>query len=229
MLLILNLLFCGYSSIKTINVYQNVKQPFKINNIRYRESINPIFALESSNKWATISENNITNYKGKIIYGNNQLKDILIQSSWTKIDYTYIFNDYPNIYHILASTKINTNHNIDYKIMDNNNILWNTRNLNLNHFNYYLLESGFHNISIWAKANNPVCLCCSKNKGFTNSYQLAIWKEDTDKQIDIYNNSVDLDVLNYNLISNETNEELIDFPVINYKNIINTIEQLYIL
>ena len=141
MLLILNLLFCGYSSIKTINVYQNVKQPFKINNIRYRESINPIFALESSNKWATISENNITNYKGKIIYGNNQLKDILIQSSWTKIDYTYIFNDYPNIYHILASTKINTNHNIDYKIMDNNNILWNTRNLNLNHFNYYLLAN----------------------------------------------------------------------------------------
>lgn len=212
-----------------ISVFKNVNQPFKINNIRYRESINPIFALESSNKWATISENNITNYKGKIIYGNNQLKDILIQSSWTKIDYTYIFNDYPNIYHILASTKINTNHNIDYKIMDNNNILWNTRNLNLNHFNYYLLESGFHNISIWAKANNPVCLCCSKNKGFTNSYQLAIWKEDTDKQIDIYNNSVDLDVLNYNLISNETNEELIDFPVINYKNIINTIEQLYIL
>jgi len=212
-----------------ISVFKNVNQPFKINNIRYRESINQIFALESSNKWATISENNITNYKGKIIYGNNQLKDILIQSSWTKIDYTYIFNDYPNIYHILASTKINTNHNIDYKIMDNNNILWNTRNLNLNHFNYYLLESGFHNISIWAKANNPVCLCCSKNKGFTNSYQLAIWKEDTDKQIDIYNNSVDLDVLNYNLISNETNEELIDFPVINYKNIINTIEQLYIL
>jgi len=212
-----------------ISVFKNVNQPFKINNIRYRESINQIFALESSNKWATISENNITNYKGKIIYGNNQLKDILIQSSWTKIDYTYIFNDYPNIYHILASTKINTNHNIDYKIMDNNNILWNTRNLNLNHFNYYLLESGFHNISIWAKANNPVCLCCSKNKGFTNSYQLVICKEDTDKQIDIYNNSVDLDVLNYNLISNETNEELIDFPVINYKNIINTIEQLYIL
>jgi hypothetical protein len=229
MLLILNLLFCGYSIIKTISVFKNVNQPFKINNIRYRESINPIFALESSNKWATISENNIANYQGNVIYGNNQLKDILIQTTWTKIDYAYIFNDSPNIYHILASTKINTNHNIDYKIMDNNNILWNTRNLNLNHFNYYLLESGFHNISIWAKANNPVCLCCSKNKGFTNSYQLAIWKEDTDKQIDIYNNSVDLDVLNYNLISNETNEELIDFPVINYKNIINTIEQLYIL
>ena len=56
-----------------ISVFENVKQPFKINNIRYRESINPIFALESSNKWATISTHNIANYQGKIIYGNNQV------------------------------------------------------------------------------------------------------------------------------------------------------------
>ena len=208
-----------------ISVFENVKQPFKINNIRYRESINPIFALELSNKWETISENNIANYQGKVVYGNNQLKDILIQTTWTKIDYAYIFNDYPNLYHILGSTKINTNRNIDYKIMDNSNILWKTSDLNLNHFYDYLLESGFHNISIWAKANNPICLCCSKNKGFTNSYQLAVWKEDNDRQIDIYNNSIDLDIVNYNLISNETNEELIDFPEVNYKNIIDTLEQ----
>ena len=209
-----------------ISVFKNVKQPFKINNIRYRESINPIFALESSNKWTTISENNITNYQGKVIYGNNQLKDILIQTTWTKIDYAYTFNDYPNLYHILASTKINTNDYVRYKIMDNNNILWKTHDLNLNHFYNYLLEPGFHNISIWAKANNPLCLCCSKNKGFTNSYQLAVWKEDNDRQIDIYNNSIDLDVLNYNLISNETNKKLIDLPEVNYKNIIDTLEQL---
>ena len=43
-----------------------------------------------------------------LICSDNQLKDILIQTTWTKIDYAYIFNDYPNLYHILASTKINS-------------------------------------------------------------------------------------------------------------------------
>ena len=115
MLLILNLLFCGYLPIKTISVFENVKQPFKINGIRYRESLNPIFALESSNDLDS-SENPGMIYQGNIIYGSNQLKDLIIQNKWKKIDEVPLFNDKDEMYTILASTKLEKDNTLKLRL-----------------------------------------------------------------------------------------------------------------
>ena len=226
MLLILNLLFCGYSSIKTISVFNNVKQPFKINGIRYRESINPIFVLDSVNENFLESDKSGTKEYGNIMYGKNQLKDVVVSDSWEKIDNIVVFNNEDTLFKIIGTTKIEKDIPIDYKIMDNSNVLFKDKTSKFQHFSTYLIDYGLHNITLWARSSIPICICPSKGNGFINSYQLAIWKEDNDRQIDIYNNSIDSDIVNYNLISNETYEELIDFPDVNYKNIIDTLEQL---
>ena len=204
MQLILNLLIYGVSSIKTISVFENVKQPFKINRIPYRESLNPIFALESSNVQDS-SENPSMIYQGNIIYGSKQLKDLIIQNKWKKIDEVPLFNDKDEIYTILASTKLEKDNILEYKIMDNSYTIFNTKTARLKYLNRHLINYGLHNISIWAKANNPICLCCSKNKGFTNSYQLAVWKDYNSKEIEVYNKSYVDQLHNVELITNTTN------------------------
>ena len=203
MQLILNLLIYGVSSIKTISVFENVKQPFKINGIRYRESLNPIFALESSNDLDS-SENPGMIYQGNIIYGSKQLKDLIIQNKWKKIDEVPLFNDKDEMYTILASIKLEKDNILEYKIMDNSYTIFNTKTARLKYLNRHLINYGLHNISIWAKANNPICLCCLKNKGFTNSYQLAVWKDYNEKQLEIYNSSNNDIIDSIELIANET-------------------------
>jgi len=232
MQLILNLLIYGVSSIKTISVFENVKQPFKINGIRIRESLNPIFALESSTDLDS-SDNPDMIYQGNILYGSKQLKDLIIQNKWKKIDEVALFNDKDEMYTILASTNLEKDNILEYKIMDNSYTIFNTKTARLKYFNRHLLNYGLHNISIWAKANNPICLCCSKNKGFTNSYQLAVWKDYNEKQLEIYNrsnnditHSIDF---NTNKTINNTYYNYDNLYNINYSQIIrNTIQNIYI-
>ena len=204
MLLLLNSLICGYSSIKTISVYKNVEQPFKINGIRYRESINPIFALESSSL-DLFTINSSIKYEGNIINGNDQLKDKIITNTWKKIDNVVIYNQQDELYHILASTKLEKNNLISYKIMDNDNIIFEKTTPNLMHLNTYFIDYGIHNISLWAKSILPTCLCCSKDTGFQNSYQLALWKNYNSKEIEVYNKSYVDQLHNVELITNTTN------------------------
>ena len=203
MQLILNLLICGISSIKTISIFENVKQPFKINGIRYRESLNPIFALESSTDLNSSDNPNMI-YQGNILYGRNQLKDLIILNKWKKIDEVGLFNDKDEMYTILASTKLEKDNILEYKIMDNSYTIFNRKTSRLRYVNRHLINYGLHNISLWVKANNPICLCCSKNKGFTNSYQLAVWKDYNEKQLEIYNRSNNDITDSIELITNKT-------------------------
>ena len=210
MLLILNLLFCGYLPIKTISVFENVKQPFKINGIRYRESINPIFVLDSVNENFLESDSSETKEYGNIMYGKNQLKDIVISDTWKKIDNILVFNSEDTLFRIIGTTKIEKDIPIDYKIMDNSNVLFKEKTSKFQHFSTYLIDYGLHNITLWARSSIPTCICSSKGNGFINSYQLAIWKSNNNKQIDVYNYSLDIDLINYNLISNERNKSYIE-------------------
>jgi hypothetical protein len=227
MLLLLNLMICGYSSIKTISVYKNVEQPFKINGIRYRESINPIFALESSSS-DLFTINSSIKYEGNIINGNDQLKDKIITNTWKKIDNVIIYNEQDELYHILASTKLEKNSVISYKIMDNDNIIFEKTTPNLMHLNTYFIDYGIHNISLWAKSILPTCLCCSKDTGFKNSYQLALWKNYNSKEIEVYNKSYIDELHNVELITNTTNSnDYDDFDYlsdINYNEILEHLE-----
>ena len=107
------------------------------------------------------------------------------------------------MYTILASIKLEKDNILEYKIMDNSYTIFNTKTARLKYLNRHLINYGLHNISIWAKANNPICLCCSKNKGFTNSYQLAVWKDYNEKQLEIYNRSNNDIIDSKELIANE--------------------------
>lgn len=220
-------MICGYSSIKTISVYKNVEQPFKINGIRYRESINPIFALESSSS-DLFTINSSIKYEGNIINGNDQLKDKIITNTWKKIDNVIIYNEQDELYHILASTKLEKNSVISYKIMDNDNIIFEKTTPNLMHLNTYFIDYGIHNISLWAKSILPTCLCCSKDTGFKNSYQLALWKNYNSKEIEVYNKSYIDELHNVELITNTTNSnDYDDFDYlsdINYNEILEHLE-----
>ena len=197
-------LITSFVDLKTISVFKNVEQPFKINGIRYRESLNPIFALESSTD-LNYSDNPSMIYQGNIINGNDQLKDKIITNTWKKIDNVVIYNEQDELYHILVSTKLEKNNVISYKIMDNNNIIVEKTTPNLMHLNTYFIDYGIHNISLWAKSILPTCLCCSKDTGFKNSYQLALWKNYNSKEIEVYNTSYIDELHNVELITNTTN------------------------
>ena len=101
-------LITSFVDLKTISVFKNVEQPFKINGMRYRESLNPIFALESSTD-LNYSDNPSMVYQGNIINGNDQLKDKIITNTWKKIDNVVIYNEQDELYHILVSTKLEKN------------------------------------------------------------------------------------------------------------------------
>ena len=231
MLLILNLLFCGYSSIKTISIFNNVKQPFKINGIRYRESINPIFVLDSVNENFLESDRSGTKEYGNIIYGKNQLKDIVISDTWKKIDNIVVFNSEDTLFKIIGTTKIEKDIPIDYKIMDNSNILFEDKTSEFQHFSTYLIDYGLHNITLWARSSIPICICCSKGNGFINSYQLAIWRDYSFKHIEVYNTSKNELLDSINLISNSTdnilNDDYSDLHAITYSSIVNHVSTVF--
>ena len=188
----LKTLFYGYiaSLQNTIKIFKPTINPFYINNIQYRESINHIFALNLKNNYNKYTEEPTFEYTGNIKYGKNKLKDIIISSTWNKIDYLYISRNKPGLTHILASI-----YGIDipltqFKIMDNNNVIWSSNSYNIGHFDLYFLHFGFHNISLWGKSDFNYCICPSKNKVFTMSYQLAAWNNEYEKHVVQYDNTL---------------------------------------
>jgi hypothetical protein len=192
MLLILKTLFYGYTaySLNHVKIFKPTINPFYINNIQYRESINHIFVLDLKHNYNKYTEEPTYEYTGDIKYGKNKLKDVIISSTWNKIDYLYISRNEPGLTHILASI-----YGIDipltqFKIMDNNNVLWSSNSYNIGHFDLYFLNIGFHNISLWGKSDLNYCICPSKKKGFTMSYQLAAWNNEYEKHVVKYDNTV---------------------------------------
>jgi len=192
MLVILKTLFCGYIaySLNHVKIFKPTTNPFYINNIQYRESINHIFVLDFKHNYNKYTEEPTYEYTGDIKYGKNKLKDIIISSTWNKIDYLYISRNEPGLTHILASI-----YGIDipltqFKIMDNNNVIWSSDSYNIGHFDLYFLDIGFHNISLWGKSDLNYCICPSKKKGFTMSYQLAAWNNEYEKHVAKYENTI---------------------------------------
>jgi hypothetical protein len=220
--LFVKLLICGYVTTKpTISVFKPTIQPFFINGIRYRESINPVFALESYNKLYSMTEDPVNQYMGYINYGKNQLHDKIINNEWTKIDNTYVNTYESTLVYILATTKMIYSNYVDYKIMDNENILWKSNHINLNHFHSYIINPGFHNISFWVRSPTPTCLCPSNKKGFSMSYQLAVWKDEEEKQLEVYNSSKNIYIEQEIYITDETNDIESNSYYINTENITN--------
>jgi hypothetical protein len=88
-------IYIPYEKIVVLNTTNN--QPFYINNIHYRESINNIFATKLKNGKYNISTNNYKLYDGNLNNGNPHLEDIYIKSNELKLISTvYSYNKYKN-------------------------------------------------------------------------------------------------------------------------------------
>lgn len=187
-----------------ITVFHPKIQPFLINNIRLRESINPVFVVQTSQDKLNSSEEYTSQYYGKITYGTNQLTDHTIyKDSWNLIDSLLINVKSISSYFILASTQLNSNNIFEYSITDNNVLLDMYYASNLANLNHYMLYPGIHNISMWVKHFKKTHIKPTLNKGFSQCYQLAIWKNN--KQKDVYPYKIDY---NNSLI----NSVVIDIP-----------------
>ena len=202
-----------------IYIFKPVIQPFLINGVRYRESINPIFGLHIKTV-KQISEEPIYTYSGNIQYGNNQLSDITIGSDWTNIDYTYIDKYKDGLVYILATSRLLHTRSLEYKLMDNGVTLWENKNSDLNLFDVFFMKDGLHNISLWTRSDMgrsdvPICLCSSYKNGFSSSYQLIAWEEANNKQIEIIN-ATRIAPVKYTAISNTSDYADIKLPMYEY-------------
>lgn len=205
---IIKSLICKYIlANQQIYVFRPKIQPFLINNIRLRESINPVFAVQTSQLKLNSSEEYTSQYYGKITYGNNQLTDLTVyKDSWNLIDSLLINVKSISSYFILASTQLNSNNILEYSINDNNILLDMYYGSNLANLNHYILYPGIHNISMWVKHYKKTHIKPTLKKGFSQCYQLAIWKNNH-KQKDVYSYN-DYNYNNNSLISGTS----IDIP-----------------
>ena len=197
-----------------IYIFKPTIQPFLINGVRYRESINPIFGLHIKTV-KQLSGGPIYTYSGNIQYGNNQLSDITIGSDWANIDYTYIDKYKDGLVYILATSRLLYPLRLEYKLMDNGATLWENKNSDLNLFDVFFMKDGLHNISLWARSNTRICLCSSYKNGFSSSYQLVAWEETNNKQIELRNASRIVPVKHI-AISNTSYSGDIKLPIYKY-------------
>ena len=197
-----------------IYIFKPTVQPFLIDGVRYRESINPIFGLHLKTV-KQISEGPIDTYYGNIHYGNNQLADITIGSDWTNIDYIYIDKYKDGFVYILATSRLLHPLRLEYKLMDNDVIIWENKISDLNLFDVFFMKDKLHNISLWARSNTQICLCSSYKTGFSSSYQLIAWEENNDKQIELRNASL-ITPVKHIAISNTSDSGDIKLPIYKY-------------
>ena len=182
-MLIINLL--SYSSLMNIAVFRPTTTPFYINNYRYRESINPIFALGFKEPSIHITESPIATYLGYIYYGKRQLHNTVFSDNiWKPIDTIHMSTTPNELIYVLASTS-GLQHSINYKITVDGAIITEQYMKNMNYFNNIIISKGKHVITLWGKSSTPTCLCPSLKNGYSMSYQFAIWKIKSDTK-DVY-------------------------------------------
>ena len=99
------------------------KSPIYVNNIKYRESINPIYFLYFKKGSYNLSQSPISYINNKPIYGKCQLNDIITNNNtWSIIDHLYYYQPFDGFAQILAGSSIFKN-NLHFRIRKNNQIL----------------------------------------------------------------------------------------------------------
>lgn len=158
------------------------KSPIYVNNIKYRESINPIFFLYFKKGNYNISHSPISIINSKPIYGKCQLNDIITNNnSWTIIDNLYYYHPFDGFAQILASSSIFKN-NLHFRIRKNNQILSYYYGNRFKFFEKLWFLKGDVNLFLEAKSNYNFKFYPSLNNGFYNSYQIGLWGNYTKKK-----------------------------------------------
>lgn len=187
----------AYSSLVNIAVFRPTTPSFYVNNYRYRESINPIFALGFKEPSIHITEPPIATYLGHIYYGKRQLQNTVFNHNiWKPIDTIHMDTIENELIYVLAST-YGLQHPINYRITIDGSIISEKNGKNINYFSNMTTSEGKHIITLWGKSSIPICLCPSLNKGYSMSYQFTTWKIKTDNNKVYRTYSKPLDRLNY--------------------------------
>lgn len=151
------------------------KSPLYINNIKYRESINPIYFIYFNKGIFNISQFPLQSIHSKPIDGNTKLCDIYLNNSWKIIDNLYYFHSYNGPIQILASLTFNKN--ISIRLRNNNKIIYYYYGNSLYYFNKIWEKEGDVNLFLEAKSNKNLFFNPSYKNGYYYSYQLGLWSD----------------------------------------------------
>ena len=170
-----------------IALFDTYNNHFLLDGNYYRESINDRFVLELKPGQYNISDNKYQLFDGKLIYGKPYAKDTLLKPNVTKqISSAYSYNLEDQYLHIFANVANLQKKVLKFNIMHNGKLIKEITNNKLNFKTIVKAYSGLNFISLNAISDNYYCICPSMDKGYTNSYQLAIWNDtiiDTNKII----------------------------------------------
>ena len=179
-----------YLLINFSNQYQvNIKEPkivlfdtennyFLLNGNHYRESINDRFILQLKPGEYNISNNKYQLFDGKLIYGKPYAKDSLLKPNITsQISSAYSYNIDNQYLHIFANVANLQKKILKFNINHNGKIIKEVTNNKLNFKTIVKAYPGLNVVSLNAISNDYFCICPTMNKGYTHSYQLAIWND----------------------------------------------------
>ena len=173
---------------RSVLIFRPNKNEFRINNIKYREGINPIFALNFRPGIYNVSENPIQIKNGWAKYGNNYLKNILVKNNWKTIDKIKLNLNKNSIVNVIASANKpyfynqSKNNKIEYKIYHNNNQLYWSKYKTIDYIGKYNINKGIHLFTFMVKTNDIACLCPTIGTGFDSGHHFAIWKNSIEEE-----------------------------------------------
>lgn len=190
---------------------------FLINNIYYRESINSRFILPLNPGIYNLSHSEYELYNGQLSYGKPYNKNTLLKPNIsTKISSVYSYNIDKQYIYIFANVAQLFKKHIYFMINHNGKDIYNQYGTNLDYFNIIKAEPGLNIISLLAMSNDYYCICPTMNKGYTHSYQLAIWNDTLINENEIVANKAKQNEDILETIYIKFNESKIDYTLNHY-------------
>lgn len=200
---------------RKIVVFYTKTQPFLINNIRYRESINDKFTLQLESGRYNISNNNYNLYDGNIRYSKPYFKNIVLKPNITEtISSVYSYNVDNQFIYLSADITTNKKQKIKFEIIHNSNVIYSIYSNKLSYLNSVKAYPGLNSFFILATSNDYTCICPSMNKGFTQNYQMAIWNETLNNNIEVIDSIKSknhITTINYIVANLTLNDQSSDF------------------
>jgi hypothetical protein len=166
----------------SIAIFRPIYPEFRINNIKYREGINPLFVMNFRPGIYNVSEYPLSVYPSWAKYGNNYFKNSLIKTDWKIIDKINFNLHKDSIVNIIVSSynphfyNISKMNNIEYKIYHNHEQLYSTNYPSFDFISKYHFNKGPHLLTLMAKTNDVACLCPTIGDGFKSGHHFAIWE-----------------------------------------------------
>lgn len=187
----------------TIAIFNSTKyQPYYIDNLYFRESINNRFAINLKPGKYNISDGNYRLFDGQLSYGNPYQRNVLLKPNiTTEISRAYSYNIENQYIYIFANIAKLSKKILEFTIYHNGKILNKIVDNKLDYLGIVSAEPGLNIITINALTDEYYCICPTIDNGYVHSYQLAIWNKTSINErssVEIFNNIIDNLVIKLN-------------------------------